>query len=155
MEPDPTGMLERPGKRRRRHVFRLLVALSSVALVWWALWQYRQVERLVTGERADVLDVRQCSTHNYKGTRLYTCRATWRFSDERTGEGDVDAGTEPTRKGSTVFAGDDWGYRSRGDLMGSVLPKAGVFLLVLGELAVLLVISRWGRRRGYTLPRGR
>lgn len=76
MEPDPTGMLERPGKRHRRHVFRLLVALSSVALVWLALWQYRQVERLVTGERADVLDVRQCSTHNYKGTQLYTCRAS-------------------------------------------------------------------------------
>ncbi|MER6089585.1 hypothetical protein [Streptomyces bluensis] len=155
MEPDPTGMLERPGKRPWRHVFRLLVALSLVALVCLALWQYRQAERLVTGERADVVDVRRCSTHSYKGTQLYTCRATWRFSDERTGEGYIDAGTEPTRKGSTVFAGDDWGYRSHGDLLGSVLPETGVFLLVLGGLAVLLVIPRFGRRRGYTLPHGR
>ncbi len=155
MEPDPTGMLERPGKRPRKLIFRLLVALGLAALVGWGLWQYPEAERVVTGDRADVLEVRRCSTHSYKGTPLYTCRATWRFSDGRTGEGDVDAGAEPTRKGATVFAGDDWGYESRGQLLGSVLPKAGVFLLILGELAVLLVISRFGLRRGYTLPRVR
>ncbi|MEU6258068.1 hypothetical protein [Streptomyces sp. NPDC047043] len=79
--------------------------------------------------------------------------ATWRFAGGRTGEGFVDAGAEPTRKGSTVFAGDDWGYRSRGALLGSVLPKAGVLVLVLGALAVLSAIPRLGRRHGYTLPR--
>ncbi len=153
MEPDPTGMLERPGKRPRKLIFRLLVALSLAALVGWGVWQYREAERLVTGDRADVLDVRRCSTHSYKGAPQYTCRATWRFSGGRTGEGDVDAGAEPTRKGSTVFAGDDWGYGSRGRLLDSVLPKAGVFLLILGELSVLLAIARFGLNRGYRLPR--
>ncbi|MFF4253643.1 hypothetical protein ACFY1L_20800 [Streptomyces sp. NPDC001663] len=100
-----------------------------------------------------MLDVRRCTTHSYKGTQLYTCRATWRFAGERTGEGYVDAGSEPTRKGSTVAA-DDWGYRSRGDLLGSVLPKAGFVLLVLGELAVLPAVPRFGRRRRWRRDAG-
>ncbi|MEU6141554.1 hypothetical protein ABZ848_14450 [Streptomyces sp. NPDC047081] len=148
-------MLERPGTRKRRRTwFRLLVVVSLGALVGVALWLYPQAERLVTGERAEVLSVRQCSTRPSKGAPLYTCPATWRFSDGRTGEGDVDAGAERTRKGSVVFAGDRWGYDSREELTWDVALKGVVVLLILGELTVLLAMSRSWSRRSYKLPRG-
>lgn len=126
------------------------ISALGVPLVFFvviAVWVGGDVRELVAGESATVRSVHRCFGGGGPATEPEHCGGTWEFGDGRAGGGAIE-GREVT-VGDTIFAGDDWAYRSASPLYWKVGAVGAVFVGgPVGVLVAWLVYRRRQRTEG-------